>query len=177
MKKLIALPAFALFVLPLSVAFADLPTQTTLESIPSESKYAPPCERGDIFIGDVCVDRRHGDALRKGHMLRRQARMEMRQKTHRTQREQVRSFYTHPTGVRAARNYNGFERLAPNSRQYQKSETQVETNLRTLRAAKRRLGAARSRTDTTPRARWTTRTKQDHFWNPSNRRVRRGLRM
>jgi len=173
----IALPALAMLSIPTNGALAKLPMQTTLESIPEESKYAPPCERSDFLVGDVCVDRRHADSLRKESMMRRQARMDLRRETHRTQREQIRNFYLHPTGVRAANFYNGFERLAPNSRQYRRSETTVQTNLRRLRAAQRKAGVVRSRADTTPRARWTTRTKQNYFWNPTNNRVRRGLRM
>lgn len=175
--SLIAISALALLGVPMNRVLAKLPLQTTLESIPAESKYAPPCERGDFLVGNVCVDRRRADSLRTDAMLRRRERIELRQETHRTQREIARSVYLHPTGVRAASYYNGFELLKPNSRQYRMSETTIQTNLRNLRAKQRAVGAAKSRTDTTPRAKWTTRTKQNYFWNPTNRRVRRGLRM
>lgn len=177
MKKSLSLLAlFSFFGLPLSVACAKLDTPTGIESIHPDGKYAPPCARGDFQVGDTCVERRFYGALRSDTSLRRSGRMMSRDMTHRTQQDGVRSSYLHPTGVRASKS-NGFELLEPNSRQYKQSETEYEFNLRALRASQTRMGPASSRVDTTPEAKATTRSKRDHFWDPTNMRVRRGLRL
>lgn len=177
MKKLSS--AFVLFSLVLapSIARADLEVPTGVDSIPTDGKYAPPCARGDIMIGKTCVYRRFAEVFQSDSSNRRLERVEARGETHRTMQEETRSFYLHPTGVRAARYYNGFELLEPNSRQYQKGETILEFNMRTLRARQAQEGPVTSRSDTSVNARSTTRTKRDHFWDPTNERVRRGLRL
>ena len=176
MKKSLSLLAlFSFLGVPLSVAFAKLDIPTGIDSIHPDGKYAPPCSRGDFQIGDSCVERRFFGALRSDTSLRRSQRMMTRPTTHRTQQDGVRTSYTHPTGVRASQS-NGFELLEPNSRQYRQSESEFEFNLRMLRARQAQQGPATSRVDTTPEARATTRTKQNNFWDPTNMRVRRGLR-
>lgn len=176
MKKSLSLLAlFSFLGVPLSVAFAKLDIPTGIDSIHPDGKYAPPCSRGDFQIGDSCVERRFFGALRSDTSLRRSQRMMARPTTHRTQQDGVRTSYTHPTGVRASQS-NGFELLEPNSRQYRQSESEFEFNLRMLRARQAQQGPATSRVDTTPEARATTRTKQNNFWDPTNMRVRRGLR-
>ncbi len=177
MKKLSsALILFSIVLAP-SIARADLEVPTGIDSIPADGKYAPPCARGDIMVGDICVDRRFANVFQSDTSNRRLERIESRDDTHRTMQEETRSFYLHPTGVRAARFYNGFELLEPNSRQYQMSETMLQFNMRTLRARQAEVGPVTSRSDLSSGARATTRTKRDHFWDPTNERVRRGLRL
>ncbi|HLD07587.1 MAG TPA: hypothetical protein VJB60_00815 [Candidatus Peribacterales bacterium] len=176
MKKLLTAITFLVFSFPL-IAVAALPNPTGLESVPPGAKYSPPCAQGDLMVGNSCVPRRFADVFRSEATMRRQERMENMTSTHRTQRQINRNLYLHPTGVRAARMYNGFELLEPNSRQHHVPMTQIQTNMRMMRAEDAKLGAAASRVDTSPRAMWTKRTKEENFWNPANLRVRRGLRM
>lgn len=175
MKKLLSILALVLSA-PATIALAALPIPTGLDSIPSEGKYLAPCAQGDLYVSGTCVYRRFADAFRQESILRRQERIISTQETRRSQAEDVRNVYLHPTGVRASKS-NGFELLEPNSRQYKRAETLVQFNLRALRAKQRNEGPVTTRVDLTPNASATTRTKKDRFWNPANLRVRRGLRL
>ncbi|HLC76043.1 MAG TPA: hypothetical protein VJB82_02920 [Candidatus Peribacterales bacterium] len=176
MKKLLSSIALLSLGIPFSFAFAELPTPTGVESLPADATYAPPCARGDILVNDTCIERRFANIFRADSALRRENRMLSRTSTHFTQRQDARNFYLHPTGVRAA-DSNGFELLEPNSRQYQVETTQIEFNLREMRSEQARIGPATSRADLAPIARASRRTKKNFFWDPTNMRVRRGLRL
>src|SRR3989344_7975568 len=102
MKKIFPSVALLLFVAPFSLALADLPIPTGVESVPAGAKYAPPCERGDIMIDDVCIERRFANVFRAESAMRREERFLTRVETHFTQRQDTRNIYLHPTGVRAS---------------------------------------------------------------------------
>ncbi len=172
----VALPLFALFLTPTHTTLAKLDIPTGLESIPKDAKSAPPCDRTDIFVSGICVERRFSGVLRSNARMRRLDRAQVNVQTRRTMREVERKFRTHPTGVRASRS-GGFELLAPNSRQYDPGESLSTFNRRALRARQRKMGPAFSRVCTTPLCRATTRTRYNHHWDPTNGRVRRGYRL
>jgi len=176
MKKIFSSIALLSLVAPFSLALAALPISTGVESVPVGAKYAPPCARGDIMVDNVCIERRFANVFRAASATRRKERFLTRMQSHFTQRQDMRNFYLHPTGVRAA-DSNGFELLEPNSRQYKTEMKQVEFNLREMRVRQARIGPSVSRTDLTPVAKVTKRTKKNYFWDPSNARVRRGLRL